>query len=135
MKNISVKELIAYWRATAEHDYETMLGLFKIKRYSDCLFYGHIVLEKVLKGLVVRETKEQAPYVHNLLRLSEIACLELTDDQIDLLDKVNIFNLRCRYPEDRLQFYKLCTKEYTENYFKKIVKLYKKLCHYLAQKK
>jgi len=46
-----VKKLVEYWQATAKRDYETMLGLFKIKRYPESLFFGHIVLEKILKGI------------------------------------------------------------------------------------
>lgn len=58
---------------TARHDFETMLGLFRIKRYSDSLFYGHIVLEKILKAFVVKETKKDAPRTHNLLVLAGLA--------------------------------------------------------------
>ena len=54
---------------------------------------------------------------------------------MDLLDVVNKFNIKARYPEYKLQFYKQCDKEYTKNYFNKIVKLYKKLCQILKQKK
>lgn len=46
MENINIKDLIKYWFDTAKYDYETMLSLFKSKRYSDSLFYGHLVLEK-----------------------------------------------------------------------------------------
>jgi HEPN domain-containing protein len=135
MKKINVKELIKYWQATAKHDYETMLGLFKIKRYSDCLFFGHIVLEKILKGLVVAEIKKQAPYIHDLVRLKEIANLNLSPEEISLLNKVNDFNIRSRYPEYKLQFYKTCTREYAKNYLDEIIILYKKLCRELKQKK
>lgn len=55
MKN--TKEIIEYWIKTARHDYKTMQGLFESKRYSDSLFYGHIVLEKVLKALVIQKNK------------------------------------------------------------------------------
>ena len=52
MKEADIKKAVKYWRATAGHDYETMLALFQAKRYSDSLFYGHIVLEKILKARV-----------------------------------------------------------------------------------
>ena len=47
-----------------------MLGLFSIKRYSDSLFYGHIVLEKILKALVVQKIGEKLPKIHNLETLA-----------------------------------------------------------------
>ena len=135
MKRQSVKKVAQYWTKTAEHDYETMLELFRIKRYSDSLFFGHIVLEKILKGLVVMETKTEAPYIHNLTKLAEIAKCDLFKEEMDLLDVVNKFNIRSRYPEYKLQFYKQCNRKYTKKYLDGIIKLYKKLCQKLKQKK
>ncbi len=135
MKKINTKKVIEYWRKTAEHDYEVMLYLFKGKKYPESLFFGHIILEKVLKGLVAQETKKQAPYIHDLIRLREIARLELSQDEIKFLNKVNDFNIRARYPEYKLQFYKQCDRKYTKNYLDEIIRLYKKLCQKLKQKK
>ena len=135
MKKEDVKKIVKYWQKTAEHDFETMLYLFKGKKYSESLFFGHIILEKILKGLVVKGTKKQAPYIHDLIRLKEIAKLELSQDEIKFLNKINEFNIRARYPEYKLQFYKKCDKEYTKKYFDEIIKLYEKLCQKLKQKK
>lgn len=129
-----VKKIIKYWQKTAEHDYATMIGLFKIKRYSDSLFFGHIVLEKILKAHVVDATKKEPPYIHDLARLCVIGNLALSKDEIDLLNIVNDFNIRCRYPEHKLSFYKKCTREYTEKYLDEIIKLYKKLCQEIKLK-
>lgn len=129
------KILAQYWLTTAEHDYKTMLGLFRIKRYSDALFFGHLVLEKILKAFVVRQTKEQAPKTHNLIRLAELSKIDLTESQLDVLSKANQFNLRTRYPDAKLQFYKIATKEYTKKNLVPIKKLYKELCQKLTQKK
>ena len=57
MKKEDVKKIVKYWQKTAEHDFETMLYLFKGKKYSESLFFGHIVLEKILKGLVVKKNQ------------------------------------------------------------------------------
>lgn len=46
MDKQKVQEIIKYWQTTAKRDYKTMQGLFKIKRYPESLFFGHIVLEK-----------------------------------------------------------------------------------------
>jgi len=135
MKDVDIKKIVKYWEVTAEHDYETMVALFKSKRYSDSLFFGHIILEKILKGLVVQKTKTEAPYVHDLARLHELAKLSFSKEKISFLNKINDFNIRCRYPEYKLKFYKLCTKEYTEKYLNEIIKLYKELCQTLKQKK
>ncbi len=131
----NIPKLTEYWSKTAEHDYETMLSLFKTKRYSDALFYAHMVLEKILKGLIVRSTQKQAPYIHDLVRLQEITGLKLSEKEIDLLDEINDFNIRARYPEYKLRFYKLCTRTYTKNYIDKIVPLYRKLYQNIKRRK
>lgn len=130
-----VDNAVDYWLQTAAHDYDTMIGLFSIKRYSDCLFYGHIVLEKLLKALVVQYTNEQAPRIHDLVRLQEMAHVSLTKDQLDLLDTVNDFNIRARYPEYKLFFYKKCNRIFTQRYLKRIISFYNLLCSQTKPKK
>ncbi|MDA2936244.1 HEPN domain-containing protein [Patescibacteria group bacterium AH-259-L05] len=123
-----LKEVVQYWLTTSQHDYKTMLGLFRIKRYSDCLFYGHIVLEKILKALVVQKTKKQAPYTHNLNLLAKLTKIRFTKTDLELIKTVNRFNIRARYPDAKFEFYKVCTKAYTEKYLREIKHLYKILC-------
>ncbi len=128
MTDSEVKKLVEYWFATAEHDRETMEALYTTKRYDACLFFGHIILEKILKGLVVQETKQEAPYVHDLMKLSHEAGLNLSEEELAFLALVNEFNIRARYPEHKLAFYKKCTKEYTDENVEKIKAMYQKLC-------
>jgi HEPN domain-containing protein len=135
MEKEGYKKLVKYWQETADYDYETMKSLYKSKRYANCLFFGHIVLEKILKALITKNTKKQPPYIHNLARLWDLSGIQLEEKEIDLLNRVNKFNIRARYPERKLQFYKTCTKEYTTRYIKDIDKLYKKLCQKLKQKR
>ncbi len=135
MKKEDIKKVIEYWQKTAEHDYETMLGLFRIKRYPDCLFYGHIVLEKILKAHVVKNTKKEAPKTHNLILLAELAELKLSEEEKDLLDLTNSFNIKCRYPDFKFSFYKYYNNlERAQGNLNKIKKLYKILCQGLNQK-
>lgn len=135
MPSSKLQQRIDYWRKTAAHDYETMNGLFKIKRYSDSLFYGHIVLEKILKGLVVKETKKQAEYTHNLVNLAKDANVNLPETEMKMLAQINRFNIRTRYPDAKLKFYKQCTLDYTKHYLKEIDYLYDKLCQKIDKKK
>ena len=129
------KEVVIYWKKIAEHDYKTMLGLKKIKRYSDSLFFGHIILEKILTALVVKVTKKQAPRIHDLVRLHDLAKLNMQEDDLILLKEINNFNIATRYPDFKLKFYQTCTKKFTEKYYKQIIVLYKKLCQNLKRKK
>ncbi len=98
-------------------------------RYSDSLFFGHIILEKVLKALVVKKIGEHAPFTHDLVQLQGLAGISLSKAETDILDEANDFNIRARYPERKLEFYKKCTKEFTDKYMPAIKDLYQKLCN------
>jgi hypothetical protein len=50
--------------------------------------------------------------------------LELSDTQLDFLDDFNRYNMETRYPNEKLTFYKMCTKEFTEEKFKLIEEMY-----------
>lgn len=84
---------------------------------------------------MVNETKEQAPFIHDLVRLQELAKLNLSETEIDFLNKVNDFNIRARYPDYKLKFYNMCTEQYTEDHLHRIKNIYKTLCQKLRQKK
>ncbi len=128
MKEINAQDLIKYWSKTAKYDYETMLGLFKSKRYSDSLFYGHLVLEKILKALVAQKTKNHAKPIHNLIILAKDAKIDFSKNDLEFLTEVNKFNIRARYPDYKLSFYKICNLNYTKPKLEKIQLIYKKLC-------
>jgi len=115
------EEHVAYWIESASHDLETAEHLFKSEKYDWSLFIAHFVLEKALKALFVfNQENKVPPKTHNLLKLAELAKLELSDNQKMLLDEVNDFNLETRYPDYKMEFYKRCTQGYSTYYFLKI---------------
>lgn len=105
-----IKEIVNYWITVSEKDVKDMQSLYKGKRYSGCLLFGHMVLEKILKALVVKNTKNQAPRIHNIRRLAELAELNFSEEEMDFLSEVNTFNMEARYPDEKLEFYKKATK-------------------------
>lgn len=115
------EEHIAYWLKSAEHDLNAAESLFQSGKYDWCLFIGHLVLEKTIKAIYVNANENKVPpKIHNLVKLAELSSIKLTDEQKVFLDEVNDFNLETRYPDYKLEFYKRCTKDFTENYFSKI---------------
>lgn len=116
-EKINIKKVIDYWKIGAERNYETAKFLYKGKKYSDCLFFCHLMIEKILKGLVAEQTKNHAPYLHKLVDLAKLAKLELTKDQIKYLTEITAFNIAGRYDAIKFAFYERCDKTYTEKYF------------------
>ena len=133
MTTKEIKDAIKYWGKTAEHDYTTMVALFESKRYSDSLFFGHIILEKILKGLYVKKNREQAPFTHDLTFLNKDLQNNLSEKENKFLDEVNNFNIRARYPDAKFKFYKECTRSYASGKLKEIEIIYKKLWKKLKQ--
>lgn len=115
-RNQKIKQVIAYWKKSAQHNWETALILFKNKRYDACLFFCHLSLEKLLKGLVVKKTNKQAPYIHDLEKLAYLAGIKFSKEQLEYLHKITSFNIAGRYADKKYEFYKQCTKEYTQKY-------------------
>jgi len=132
---ISLDEKVKHWANSAERDFATMKMLFSSRRYPESLFFGHIVLEKMLKAFVMAETKNEPPKMHDLSYLTKLANLGLDKDVLDYFELVNKFNTRARYDDYKKAFYKTCAKEYAEEHIKKIAKIYKDLCQKIKQKK
>ena len=82
---------------SARKELEVARGLFKHKHYAHALFLCHLVLDKILKALVLKRTKELAPQIHDLRRLAEKAGLIFTEEQGKELDIISTFSIRARY--------------------------------------
>ncbi len=52
------------------------------------LFFVHLSVEKALKALVCRETSDIPPRTHNLVRLAELAKLEMSGELKDTLEEL-----------------------------------------------
>ena len=120
---MNIKKYAQHWQYTASRDWKTAGGLLSLKRNDACLFFCHLTLEKLLKGLIVIHTKQHPPYVHDLERLSIMAGLVLTQNQIDDLKSISAFNIAGRYSDYKLAFYKTCTQVYTKKYVAKTKQL------------
>ena len=114
---VTFAEIILFWLNSAERDWKTARGLFDLKRYDSCLFFCHLALEKILKGLVAQNTKEPVPHIHDLAKLASIAKLKLTEEQIQQLRVITTFNISARYDDIKLAFYKKCTEIFTKKHF------------------
>lgn len=121
---MEINEKIEYWVRISEMDIPVMEHLFETGDYSYSLFIGHLVLEKILKAHYVKYNKETPPRTHDLVKLANFSALELNEEQIKFLITANSFNIEARYPEEKLSFYKSCTKELTTEYLKKIKELF-----------
>ena len=119
------ERLLAYWSKSAASDLVVAEHLLQSGDYHYCLFIGHLVLEKALKAVYVKNVDRNPPSKHSLTLLAKKAQIELTQAQEAFLEEVTDFNLEARYPDIKFSFYKKCTKEFTEKYLNQIKEFYK----------
>lgn len=109
-------EFVRYWFESSDNDYETMQVLYKNKKNTWCLFIGHLVIEKLLKGIYARNNTENpiAPKIHNLILLSQKAKLIVPANIREKIQIINTFNISARYDDYKRSFDNKCTDNYTE---------------------
>ncbi len=119
-KEIDIEKLVRYWTESSDNDFQTMLDLYKTKHYHWSLFMGHLVIEKLAKAVYVKNVRGFPPLIHDLRRLMEKAQVVLSNKHIKTLDSISRFNIDARYDDYKRHFYKMCTKEFTENWLSEI---------------
>lgn len=83
---------------------------------------GHLVIEKILKGLYVRNNPDEpvAPKTHNLILLTQKANLKIPIEIREKIQVINTFNISARYDDYKNTFSKKCTDDYTSEQVKNI---------------
>ena len=74
-----VERIISYWLESAEYDLKVAENLFITGIYPYSLFFGHLAIEKLLKTLVVRDSKDHAPHTHSLPLLASKIALKIPE--------------------------------------------------------
>ena len=86
------EEKTNYWLTSAENDWVVANHLFEKGDYPYALFFGHLTLEKILKGIFVRRTNESPPLTHRLVFLSEKSGLPASSEFTkDFMSKIEEF--------------------------------------------
>ncbi len=110
------EEKIKIWLDEAEREWDIAKYLFNGRRYSACLFYCHLTIEKISKGLIIQRTRTIPPYSHDLVELVKYANITLNKTQKTELEKISDFNITGRYTEEKQKLYQKTTRSYTEKY-------------------
>ena len=90
---------VEYWQTSSREDLDAARDLLERKHVRHGLFFLHLSVEKLLKGLIVGKTGELPPRSHDLLRLAELAGLNPTSEQSGWLARLNRHCLEGRYPD------------------------------------
>ena len=97
---LDINKQIEYWKSGAESDLETAEILINNNKLLQGLFFCHLTVEKTIKALVVKETKEIPPKTHNLLYLKVLAKIDISTEQSSLLSVLMEYLLEGRYTQN-----------------------------------
>jgi HEPN domain-containing protein len=88
------------WAEQARYDLDTAGAMFNSGRYLYILFCCQQAVEKMLKSRIAVLSEELPPRVHQLVRLAELAKIEITEAQSDFLRELSAYYIQTRYPEE-----------------------------------
>lgn len=111
-EDFDAQAVAEYWFAEAQETLRAADHLIEKGDFSFALFFGHLAVEKMLKGLHAVRQNQHAPPIHNLLRLAKAAGLEPDEAQTEILIRITAFNIEARYPDPKREFRRKCTPEY-----------------------
>jgi HEPN domain-containing protein len=96
---MDVRRQIEYWLNGSQEDIEAATVLMEKGKTRQGLFFAHLAVEKALKAHVTKATSDVPPRTHDLLRLSDLAGVALTQQQRTFLARLQRYCLEGRYPD------------------------------------
>ena len=121
---------VKYWVALSKYDIDTAKAMLESGRYLYVLFTYQQSVEKMLKALIVKNTKSFPPKIHDLVKLINIAKIDIETEQKEFLAKLNYYYLETRYPRELSEISKQIKKDTAVNFYnntKKILKWLKSI--------
>lgn len=131
MTKKDAEKLFAYWLKSSTYDWKTFLGCSKTKNYVQAMFFLHLFFEKKIKALIVKSTKTEAPFGHNLVYLLGKLPIEVPQSVLDEFEELSKFNLVTRYPDEKFEIYKTVNLRFVNQWQKKALRLESWLEHQL----
>lgn len=122
------KEILKKWIAFASADLDAACRLFESPRptartYLLVLWHCQQCVEKMLKMVIISKNKELKK-IHDLVHLSNLAELKLSQENELFLKDLNEFYLRSRYPDLKYKPLPKPSKNITQKYLNKTKKIF-----------
>ena len=117
-------DAVQAWKTSAADSWDTAKKLIEAKKYAHCLFFVHLALEKLVKGLHQHLRHEPALPLHNLYKLAINAGLEINSELEKELNEISTFNVSARYDDYKRSFYEKADESYAKEWFDRGRKIY-----------
>lgn len=120
-----MKPDVKYWVDLSRYDIETAKAMLVSGRYLYVLFTCQQSIEKMLKALVVQNTGSFPPKIHDLVKLVNIAKIDIETEQKEFLAKLNYYYLETRYPRELTEISKQIKKASALEFYNNTKKILK----------
>lgn len=90
----------ANWIALADYGLETARPMLAMGRFLYVVFMCHLSLEKMLKAHVTEVTQTIPQKTHDLIYLIKKSGLEIPQEHLEFVGKINTASIPTRYPDD-----------------------------------
>lgn len=125
-------EAIQSWKDSAIENLETAEDLLRLGKRHHALFFLHLALEKILKGLHQFLKHRPSLYIHDLYKLAVETDIDISEKEKAELDEISTFNVAARYDIFKQRLYQKATEEFANkwmeigrNLFNKYLEEYK----------
>jgi HEPN domain-containing protein len=118
------EEHIKFWIESAEKNWPSVQKLFNARQYVDALFWGHLVIEKLLKACWIKDNpSEHPPRTHALLYLLNQTKLQPTEIQKFQIKILEDFQLESRYPDYSFKLYQSLNRKIAKERLNEIIEI------------
>ncbi len=106
---------INYWLTTANDNWVDVQRMFKARSYVPCLFFTHLVFEKLAKALWVKHNdRDTPPRIHNIVILLQQAHIEISAEELHFFSDLNRFQMENRYPDYSRAIHQVTNRKVTK---------------------
>ena len=119
-------DAVQAWKSSAIEDIKLGEDLFKQGKYAHALFFLHLAIEKIIKGVHQHLKHEPSLFIHDLYKLATRAGIEASESEKLELDEISTFNIAARYDIFKLKLHQKATPEYTKTWMESGEKLFDK---------
>jgi len=118
-----VRKDTSNWIALADYDIETAYQMLSTGRYLYVVFLCHLALEKLLKAHVAEVTQTVPIKTHDLIYLVKKSGINLPENHLDFIGKINTASIPTRYPDDLQRALKEYPKSVAKEYLTQTTEL------------
>ena len=98
---MTLEESIKFWLNSCLDDFNTAKAMLAANRYNYAIFMCQQSLEELLKAIIMIQTKDHPPYIHDLIMLSKKIDLQIPEDIHKILRNINPHYIVARYKPQR----------------------------------